>query len=86
MPSNSQRLDQLTEDWNEAEISRPSLQRWMDQLPNEDHAIAQRHPQRQTNSSGPHLSRYTFGVALGALMGMGGAAAWVGHWSGAVIW
>jgi hypothetical protein len=42
MPSISQRLDQLTEDWNEAEISRPSLQRWMDQLPNEDHAIALR--------------------------------------------
>ena len=42
MPSISRRLDQLTDDWNEAEISRPSLQRWMDQLPNEDHAIALR--------------------------------------------
>jgi hypothetical protein len=42
MPSISQRPDQLTENWNEAEISRPSLQRWMDHLPNEDHAIALR--------------------------------------------
>lgn len=36
------RLDELAEAWNEAEISRPSLGRWMAQFPEEDQAIALR--------------------------------------------
>lgn len=34
------RLDQLAEAWNEAEISRPSLGRWLDQFEADDQAIA----------------------------------------------
>jgi hypothetical protein len=34
------RLDQLAEAWNEAEISRPSLGRWLGQFPPADQAIA----------------------------------------------
>ncbi len=36
------RLDELAEAWNEAEISRPSLGRWMAQFPEADQAIALR--------------------------------------------
>ena len=36
------RLDGLAEAWNEAEISRPSLGRWMAQFPEADQAIALR--------------------------------------------
>lgn len=36
------RLDQLAEAWNEAEISRPSLGRWLDQFAQADQAIALR--------------------------------------------
>ena len=38
----AQKLDQLAEAWNEAEISRPSLGRWIEQFPAEDQAIALR--------------------------------------------
>ena len=34
------RLDQLAEAWNEAEISRPSLRRWLEQFEAADQAIA----------------------------------------------
>jgi len=36
------RLDQLAEAWNEAEIARPSLGRWLDQFAPSDQAIALR--------------------------------------------
>jgi hypothetical protein len=36
------RLDQLAEAWNEAEIARPSLGRWIDQFAADDQAIALR--------------------------------------------
>lgn len=36
------RLDQLAEAWNEAEIARPSLGRWLGQFPQADQAIALR--------------------------------------------
>ncbi|MFZ9849056.1 MAG: phosphoribosyltransferase-like protein [Vulcanococcus sp.] len=39
LPLQSQ-LDQLADAWNEAEISRPSLSRWMEQFPPEEHSIA----------------------------------------------
>jgi hypothetical protein len=38
----SSRLDCLAEAWNEAEIARPSLGRWLDQFVQEDQAIALR--------------------------------------------
>ena len=36
------RLDQLAIQWNEAEIPRPSLNRWLNQFDGEDHGIALR--------------------------------------------
>lgn len=38
----AQKLDQLAEAWNEAEISRPSLGKWLGQFPKADQAIALR--------------------------------------------
>ena len=38
--SQQSRLDQLADAWNEAEISRPSLQRWIDQFQPEEQPIA----------------------------------------------
>jgi hypothetical protein len=38
----AQKLDQLAEAWNEAEISRPSLGRWIEQFPAADQSIALR--------------------------------------------
>ena len=37
-----QRLNRLADAWNEAEISRPSLDRWLEQFPDSEHEIALR--------------------------------------------